>query len=317
MSRIVLGVGASHATLMNTHWDEVADNPDAVRFRDALAEARDEIAAARPDLVIVVGSNHFRGLWLDLMPTFALGVGRCVAAGESGTPAGQQPVDVESARQLCGFLVDAHFDVAFSARLQIDHGQSHAIQYLLPGVDAPIVPLIVNVFAHPLPTLRRCAELGEAIARGIQADGGTKRVVVIGSGGLSHRLPWPDWRAPAGEQEEYLVASWMDGRTRWREYEQRRREIVRSAQPHINQEFDRQFLHRLETGDLGPVIDSSTRTIEDTAGNGAQELRTWVVMAAAASYGTGRVLAYAPVREWLTGMAVAVVEPSAPSPSGR
>lgn len=317
MSEIVLGVGASHSTLMNTHWDDVAGNPDAVRFRDALAEARDEIAAARADLAVLVGSNHFRGLWLDLMPTFALGVGRCAAAGESGTPEGPQPVDIEAARQLCDRLVAEHFDVAFSARLQIDHGQSHAIQYLLRDLDVPIVPLVVNVFAPPLPTVRRCAELGEALARGLRGDRAAKRVVVIGSGGLSHRLPFPDWRSPASDDDEFLVASWLEGRNRWRDFEQRRRQIVRSATPDINQEFDRAFLDRLESGDLQPVLDYSTQTLEDIAGNGAQELRTWVVMAAATGYGRGRTLAYAPVEEWLTGMAVAVVAPTAGSPRRR
>ncbi|TDC46534.1 catechol 1,2-dioxygenase, partial [Actinomadura sp. KC345] len=152
MTEIVLGVGASHSTLMNTHWEETVHKDRAERFRDALSEAREEIARARPDTVLLVGSNHFRGFWLDLIPSFTIGVGECLASGESGTPEGPQPVDAPLAGHIAGALVEGgRFDAAFSARLQIDHGQSHAIQYLLHGLDVEIVPLVVNVFAHPLP----------------------------------------------------------------------------------------------------------------------------------------------------------------------
>ena len=59
---IVLGVGASHTTLMNTHWDAVAHLDGAVAFRAALAQVNEMIVAAQPDAVVIVGPNHFRGL---------------------------------------------------------------------------------------------------------------------------------------------------------------------------------------------------------------------------------------------------------------
>lgn len=152
MTEIVLGVGASHSTLMNTHWEETFHKDRAERFRDALAEAREDLAAARPDTVILVGSNHFRGFWLDLIPSFTIGVGECIASGESGTPKGPLPVDIPLARHLANSLVEeGGFDPAFSARLQIDHGQSHAVQYLLKDLDVELVPIVVNVFAPPYP----------------------------------------------------------------------------------------------------------------------------------------------------------------------
>lgn len=311
MAEIVLGVGASHSTLMNTHWHETVHLDRAERFRDALYAARDAIAATEPDAVIVVGSNHFRGFWLDLIPSFTVGVGECVASGESGTPKGPQPVDVPLARHIADALVGGgRFDPAFSARLQIDHGQSHAIQYLLDGVDCAIVPVVVNVFAHPLPTLERCEELGAAIREAVLGFGEPRRVVVIGSGGLSHRLPWPDWRDPHGDDEEFMVRAWTFGRDNWADYDRRRREIIRAAEPAINEAFDREFLELIETGNAARVCDYSTERLEQVAGNGAQEVRTWLVMAAAAGHAPGRRLAYEPVPEWLTGMAVALVDPN-------
>ncbi|GLZ07933.1 2,3-dihydroxyphenylpropionate 1,2-dioxygenase [Actinomadura sp. NBRC 104412] len=311
MTEIVLGVGASHSTLMNTHWEETVHKDRAERFRDALYAARDEIAKARPDTVIVVGSNHFRGFWLDLIPSFTIGVGECLASGESGTPKGPQPVDVPLAQHIADALVEGgRFDVAFSARLQIDHGQSHAIQYLLDGLDVEIVPLVVNVFAHPLPTLERCERLGRAIREAVLAFPGGRRVAVIGSGGLSHRLPWPDWRDPHGDDEEFMVGAWLNGRDNWQDYDARRRQIIRAAEAAINPEFDEEFLGLLERGEAAGLTAHTTQSLEEIAGNGAQELRTWLLMAALLDHVPGRRLSYEVIPEWLTGMAVAVLDPA-------
>ena len=311
MTEIVLGVGASHSTLMNTHWEQTHHKDRAERFRDALYSARDALAAARPDTVVLVGSNHFRGFWLDLIPSFTIGVGECLASGESGTPEGPQPVDVPLARHIAGALVEGgRFDLAYSARLQIDHGQSHAIQYLLAGLDVQIVPLVVNVFAHPLPTLARCEELGRAVRDAIGAFPDDRRVAVIGSGGLSHRLPWPDWRDPHGADEEFMVEAWLDGRDNWQDYDTRRREIIRAAEAAISPEFDEEFLSLVERGQTRRIAELSTEELEKAAGNGAQEVRTWLLMAALLDHTPGRRLAYEPMPEWLTGMAVAVLDPA-------
>ncbi len=311
MSEIVLGVGASHSTLMNTHWEQTVHRDRAERFRRALGAARDAIAAARPDTAILVGSNHFRGFWLDLIPSFTIGVGECVASGESGTPSGPQPVDVPLARHIADALIEGgRFDAAFSARLQIDHGQSHAIQYLLAGIGCEIVPVVVNVFAHPLPTPARCGQFGAAMREAVLGFGEPRRVVVIASGGLSHRLPWPDWREPRGADEEFMVRAWLDGRHNWPDYDARRRQIIRAAEPAINETFDQEFLRLVENGEAERANGYTTQYLEETGGNGAQEIRTWLVMAAVLGHAAGRRLAYEPIPEWLTGMAVALINPT-------
>ncbi|MGW4029657.1 DODA-type extradiol aromatic ring-opening family dioxygenase [Streptomyces sp. NPDC004838] len=312
MAQIVLGVGASHSTLMNTHGDHVVHTDRAERFRAALDEARSAVEAVRPDVAIVIGSNHFRGFWLDMIPAFTLGVGEVIASGESGTPKGPQRTDPAFAQALAEHLVDGGTEVAISARLQIDHGQTHAVQYLLNGLDVAVVPLVVNVFAAPLPRMDRCAELGRNIAAAVEALPGDRRVVVIASGGLSHRLPWPsDWRDPRGEDEEFLVEAWLNGRGDWERYDSRRRAIVTAARPTISTGFDEEFLTELERGGLHRYTGLTSQDIEEAAGNGGQELRAWVAMAAALKFAAGRRLVYAPMPEWLTGMAVALIEPAA------
>ncbi len=314
-SQVVLGVVASHSTLMNTHWQEVESEPRAHRFRDGLKRAREAVAAAEPDVAVIVGSNHFRGFWLDLLPAFTIGVGEVVASGESGTPKGPQRTDPGFAQALAGAVVERDFDLAFSARMQIDHGQTHAVQYLLDGVDVPIVPLVVNVFAPPLPSMPRCLALGHALGAAVAELPGDRRVVVIGSGGLSHELPFPDWRAPVGEDEEFLVQAWLNGREDWQSYDPRRREIVRAAAPGVNPLFDAEFLSLLEAGRSAELAQRTSAELEAEAGNGAQEIRTWLVTAAACGHGPATTLAYEPMPEWLTGMGVALIEPAALDPA--
>jgi 2,3-dihydroxyphenylpropionate 1,2-dioxygenase len=310
MTEIVAGVGASHTTLMNTRWDEVDHLPRAHRFRDGLTDAAESLAGARPDLVIIVGSNHFRGFWLDLMPAFTIGVDRVVAAGEHGTPSGPQATDPAAALALCEGLLDRDFDVAFSADLQVDHGISHAIQYLVPD-GVPIVPVVINAFGPPLPTLRRCLALGGAIAATAADLPGGRRIGVIATGGLSHAIPFPDWRDPRGDDEEFLARSFREGRGRWEEFEERRRPLVVGAPPRVNEQFDRELLDSFEHGTLASFPDRypDGRLVE-VAGNGANEVRAWLVMAAALEHAPGRTIAYEPMPEWLTGMAVATITPN-------
>lgn len=309
---IVLGVGASHSTLMNTHWDRVAGVDRAERFRDALGAARDAIAEARPDNVVIIGSNHFRGFWLDLIPSFTLGVDEVIAAGESGTPKGPQRSDPAFAQALAEQLVERGTEVAISARMTIDHGQSHAVQYLLRDLDVPVTPLVVNVFATPLPTVKRCVELGGNLARALENS--DRRVVVVASGGLSHQLPWPSrWQDPDGDDEEFLVEAWRNGRGEWEKYDKRRREIIVGARPTLFPEFDEAFLGRLDRGELSHYADWTTARIGTEAGNGGQEIRTWLTMAAALGFAPGETLAYSPMPEWLTGMGVGVIRPGSPA----
>jgi len=312
MSTVVAGVAASHSTLMNTHWDEVDHLKAAHRFREGLEEARAFVTEQQPDAIVVIGSNHFRGLFLDLMPSITIGVGEVLGAGEAGTPEGALPVDRHLAKQLVDTLIADSFDPAFSLRLTVDHGITHSLQHLVPDLDVPIVPVVVNMFAPPLMPLPRAHLLGASIARAIAQDGAAKRVLVLASGGLSHRLPWPDWSGTLTDDDRFLVEAWLNGRYQWKEYEVRRRSIIRAAKPDINADFDRDFLTQLESGDLARTLALTNDELEEMAGNGAQELRSWIAMAAAVGDGRGKTLAYEPIDEWLTGMAVAVFEPDQP-----
>lgn len=312
-SSVVLGIAASHSTLMNTHWAEVEHHPGAHEFRAGLQRAAQRLADAKPDALIIIGSNHFRGFFLDLMPAVTIGVGECLGAGEAGTPGGRLPVDTELGRALAFSLVQRGFEPAFSLRLTVDHGITHSLQYLAPGLDVPIVPIVINMFAPPLPTLRRIHELGTAIGDIVRAMPGGRRVAVIASGGMSHQLPWPKWFAAMNDDDRFLVDAWLNGREAWSRFEVRRRQIIRSAKSRINEAFDHEVLSMLEAGDISPLLEMTSDDIERVGGNGAQEIRSWVALAGALGHYRGTTLAYAAIDEWLTGMGVLLAEPPAPT----
>lgn len=310
MAKITMGIAASHTTLMNTQWDKVDGLQAAHDFKNALHLASQELHAKKPDVAIIVGSNHFRGHWLDLMPSIAIGVDEIVSSGEHGTPSGPQRSDPDTALSLANSLVDDGFDLAFSTRLTIDHGISHAIQYLTLEGQIPIIPIMVNCFAPPLPTFDRCIEFGKAIRRAIATLPETLTVAVIASGGLSHQLPFPDWRKPESDNDEFLIDSWKNGRGDWERYEKRRRAIVVNALPQLNEAFDQDFLQALCDGQtLNWIAGVSEDGLVEAAGNGANEIRNWLIMHAALDFCHGKTLVYSPMPDWLTGMGVFFCEP--------
>jgi len=197
------------------------------------------------------------------------------------------------------------FDLAMSARLEVDHGITHAVQWVVPE-GMPIVPVVINCLAPPLARLDRCADFGTAIGGAIETFG-ARKVALIGSGGLSHQLPFPDWRHPMSDDDDYLVQSWVDGRGNWAEYETRRRRIVVNASASLAEDVDHDILATLERGD-GRDLVGYQDTLQDLAGNGAAELRNWITATAACGFAPTRTLCYSPMPEWLTGMAVALIE---------
>jgi len=313
MARLVLGIAASHSTLMNREpLPGEQPVPGSQEFKETLAAARQMLVDARPDAVLVVGSNHFRGIYLDLMPQFVLGVEECIGMGEAGTPSGPLTVHGELGHHVVSELVENEgFDVAFSQRLEADHGITHALQYLLPDRRTPIVPLIVNVFAPPMATVARSQAIGEAIRRAIESMDSDLRVAVVASGGLSHQLPWPDWRTPQSDDDEFLVEAWLEGRKEWQTYTERRRSIISGGRAQINAEFDQELLADLVAGSVPKVTTKSTLEILELAGNGGQEIRTWVIAAAVMNNTPAKVLFYQPIPEWLIGAGAVVFEPTA------
>jgi 2,3-dihydroxyphenylpropionate 1,2-dioxygenase len=194
-------LGLSHTPLMglNPIAEPVQREVDAT-----LAAVRDAVLRWAPELVVLIGPDHYNGFFNELMPPFCIG-DEAVAVGDYLTPAGRLNVDAQAAIALATHLMDADFDVAVSRRMRVDHGFSQALQVIWDGLETPpLVPIFMNAVAQPgIPRLRRCRALGGSIGRFL--DGDPRRTLVIGSGGLSHEPPVPTLAHPDPAARERIT----------------------------------------------------------------------------------------------------------------
>ncbi len=305
MSEIVGFVALSHSPF----WDgsiPTADTSDALgkEFTAAVARIRELVEELAPDAVLVFGPDHFRNFFLDVMPSFCVGVGEIVSCGDYGTHKGEVPFAEGIGRGIVERTQAAGFDPAFSVRMGVDHGIVQPYQVLWPDIDVPAVPIMVNCGTDPRPSFRRCFEFGRAIGEAVRALPDGRRLLVLASGGLSH------WVKPLSVEDRTLDVSTreylIDGRDRVDAYNATREASLaqRIADRHegpVNADWDRWFLDRLTAGDHEALLAMDSRQVERTAGNGAHEVRAWLA-AWAAWGGPVEVHGYEAVPRWVTGM---------------
>ncbi|HUN25778.1 MAG TPA: class III extradiol dioxygenase family protein [Steroidobacteraceae bacterium] len=153
----------------------------------------------RPDVAVIIYNDHGLNFFLDKLPTFAVGAAAQYANADEGwglPTVAPFPGDVELSWHLIESLVAAEFDITMCQEMLVDHAFAVPMQLLWPTREAgarlrwPVrtVPVCVNTVQHPLPSALRCYKLGQAIGRAIESYPEDARVVVIGTGGLSHQL---------------------------------------------------------------------------------------------------------------------------------
>ncbi len=309
MSEIVGFVGMSHAPYATMTPPASADAPGGAFMADAARVAR-AVAELAPDVVVTIGPDHFHGNFYDMMPPFALGVESAEGFGDFDTYAGEVPIAGELAWAIHAELSARAFDIALSYHMTLDHGIVQGWDLICPDKPIPMVPLIVNTAAPPLPSLRRSAALGEALGAALRAWDGPERVLVLASGGLSHWLPSNDPRELPEERRTPLIHGRADTRAFAAVREPRVRAMGGNPDARVNSEWDRWFLGQLSAGDVEPIIEQGHDGLELNAGNGGQELRTWLI----GQIAVGMPLAwtsYEPVPEWITGMGIGTTFPVA------
>ena len=304
MSEIVGFVGMSHSPFATLLPPGTEGEPGGRFLADARRVAA-AVAGLAPDTVVVIGPDHFHANFYDQMPPFVLGVEAATGFGDFGSTPGPLPVAARAAWAARDGLDDAGFDVTLSYALTVDHGVVQSYEMATGGTRIPLVPLVLNTAAPPLPSLERCVALGRALGRAIRLSPGSDRVLIIASGGLSHWLPSNDPRDPSvvGQRRESLIHGRKDTRAFAAVREPRVRAMAGNPDAPVNAEWDRWFLRQLHTVDLGPVVALGHEKLEHEAGTGGHEVRTWLVGHAAA----GRPLvwdSYEPVPQWITGMGI-------------
>jgi 2,3-dihydroxyphenylpropionate 1,2-dioxygenase len=284
----------------------------------AWAEGRARVEAFNPELVILFAPDHYNGFFYELMPPFCLGI-EARSIGDYGTAAGPLPVPKDIALECAKLVLASEIDLAVSYRMQVDHGFAQPLELLCGGLDRyPVIPVFVNSVAPPFPPCRRVRLLGDAIGRFVRPLG--KRVLILGSGGLSHEPPVPELATASPEMVERLIAGRNPTPQARAEREARVIAAGRSfaageasVRP-LNPAWDRAFLDLLVQGRLKEVDGFSDEWIVAEGGKSAHEVRNWIAaFAALAANGPYRasVEYYEPIPEWIAGFGVVQARPVA------
>jgi 2,3-dihydroxyphenylpropionate 1,2-dioxygenase len=208
MGEIVAAIGTCHTPYLFTRPpDENADQLDqTVRGMQELGRVLDE---TKPDVILFLGSDHVETFSVTCVPTFAIIAGSRAVAKFAGREY-KLRVHREMAEDLLSKLVvEREFDVAYSEDAELGHAFAVPFEYVIGTRDIPIVPFFTNVYVPPLPTPRRCAALGRAIADIVK--GRKERVALIASGGMSHFPGTKKYLSPEFDFDRWLVSQFEAG----------------------------------------------------------------------------------------------------------
>jgi protocatechuate 4,5-dioxygenase beta chain len=195
MAELVGAVGTSHIPAVGVAIDKGRQaEPYWAPYFAKLPPLREWIAGVSPDVCVIVYNDHANAFSLELIPTFALGTAARFGIADEGF--GRRPVPEvighpELAWHLGESLILDEFDMTLVQEMEVDHGLTVPLSVAFGQPEAwpcKVIPLAVNVVQYPPPTGNRCYRLGQAIRRAIDSYSGDERVVIFGTGGLSHQL---------------------------------------------------------------------------------------------------------------------------------
>jgi protocatechuate 4,5-dioxygenase beta chain len=195
MARIIGGIGTTHVPAIgNAIAKGLQNEPYWKPFFDGFHDAQTWLARVRPDVAVVIYNDHGLNFFLDKMPTFAVGAAKEYQNADEGwgLPVSRPfPGDPAFSWHLIESLVADEFDLTTCQEMLVDHGFTNPMALLWPGTQTrPVrtIPITINTVQHPLPSAARCFKLGQAIGRAIESYPEDVRVLVVGTGGLSHQL---------------------------------------------------------------------------------------------------------------------------------
>jgi len=195
MAKIIAGLGTSHVPAIGVAMDTgITDQPYWRPLFAGYGPVREWLAKVKPDVVILIYNDHCVALSPETVPTFAIGVGDEFIPADEGWGPRPVPVvknDSELAWHMAESVILDGFDLTIMNQLKVDHGLTVPLS-IACGQPAEwpfkVIPIEVNVILYPQPTGRRCYALGQAIRRAVEAYDQDLRVVVFGTGGMSHQI---------------------------------------------------------------------------------------------------------------------------------
>ena len=208
-SGAVGGVCMAHAPQFFT-LPESEDKATVERVRELARENGRRLMALQPELAVVVANDHANQFLLHCVPAFALHHG-AEAVGRFAGREFRHAVAHEVSMALIRHLQAEGFDPAFTSNAALDYAFGIPLSFL--DLALPIVPVYVNAYVPPQPSIERCDQLGQALGRGLLALG--RRAVVVASGGLSHFPGTERYGEPDLTFDRKLMAELETGNLRW------------------------------------------------------------------------------------------------------
>jgi len=195
MARLVGGIGTSHVPSIGAALDKgMRDTADWKPFFDGYIPGQQWVRDKKPDVAVVVFNDHGNSMFLDRVPTFAVGCAQDYRPVDEGWgPRSIAPFKgaVDFSWHFVDTLVDHCFDPTIIQEIDVDHGLQVPMELFWGRpVEWPVrvVPIFVNVIQYPIPLPSRCYELGKVLRKAIESYVSDEQFVILGTGGLSHQL---------------------------------------------------------------------------------------------------------------------------------
>jgi protocatechuate 4,5-dioxygenase beta chain len=246
MAKIVGSITTSHVPAIGRAIAKnLQQDPYWKPFFDGFPPVREWLKTAKPDIAVMIYNDHGLNFFLDKLPTFAVGAAPQYLNADEGWGIPVMPPfegDLDLSWHLIESLIADDFDLTTCQEMLVDHAFTMPMALLWPEQGKwPVrtVPVCVNTVQFPLPSVRRCYSLGQAIGKAIESWDADARVVIIGTGGLSHQLD--------GKRAGF-----------------------------INKEFDLMFMEKLISDPLW-ITRYSIEDLVELTGTQGVELLNWVV----------------------------------------
>ncbi len=229
MAQIVAGFGVPHTPVFPFFVKR--DGPECETAK-LFAAQKEQLAAARPDVILMFDTDHLNTFFLDNLPIFAVGVDASFK-GPNDEPRDVPIYTIPSARDLAAHIraaaIDAGFDAALTQHFSVDHSIAVPLHFLTPDMTVPVIPVFISGHVPPLPSAQRCHALGQAVAGAIASWPASLRVVVMGSGSFSLEVAGP--RMAPGRTDGVPDPDWALRVIRYLE-QQRIERLIAEATPH-------------------------------------------------------------------------------------
>jgi protocatechuate 4,5-dioxygenase, beta chain len=198
MAKITASVYTSHVPAIGAAIDlGKTTDPYWVPLFKGYEPSKEWMEANKPDVIFLVYNDHATAFSLEMIPTFAIGCAAEFQPADEGW--GPRPVPVvkghpELASHIAQSVIQDDFDLTIVNKMDVDHGLTVPLNLLCGSPEAwpcPVIPFAVNVVQYPVPSGRRCYNLGRAIRKAIESYDRPLKVQIWGTGGMSHQLQGP------------------------------------------------------------------------------------------------------------------------------